>query len=471
MIFIPSMKKARMTMALVIFCSIISGTHAQTKHAFTLQQAIDYGMKNSTAVRNALLDIQLQRQANREVTALAMPQVNGSLTTTHFFDIPVQSLPNFISPSTYQVLVDQGVKDGNGNPIAFPAGGFGTIAAKFGVPWTASGGLDVAQILFDGQVFIGLKARSSVLKWSEANAEITKEQVNANIQKIYYQLVVGEKQMGSLNANIQLLEKLLHDTKELYKQGFAEKLDVDKVTVQLNNLKTESDKIKNQLVIGNAGLKFLLNVPQRDELVLTDTLAKELIDARLLYDSVSSDNRKDIKMLSIAKRLSEYNVKRYQLSRIPTLAAFATYSKNAQRLEFNFLDKGDWFSTSLVGVKLAIPIFDGFARRSRIQSAKLNLSKVNNQMNQLKEMASYEIFSTRSRLDIALKTMKNQEANILLAEKVFNTTKKKYEQGLGSSLEIFSAQTAMEMAQNNYYNALYEAINAKIDFQKATGTL
>ena len=92
-------------------------------------------------------------------------------------------------------------------------------------------------------------------------------------------------------------------------------------------------------------------------------------------------------------------------------------------------------------------------------------------MDQLKEMASYEIFSTRSRLDIALKTMKNQEANILLAEKVFNTTKKKYEQGLGSSLEIFSAQTAMEMAQNNYYNALYEAINAKIDFQKATGTL
>jgi hypothetical protein len=462
----------RLAAMVIVPCLLLTtALQAQTKHAFSVQQALDYGMQHATSVKNALLDIQLQKQSNREITAMALPQMNGSISTTHFFDIPVTSLPNFISPSTYQVLVDQGVKDGSGNPITFPANGFGTIAAKFGVPWTASGGVDVSQLLFDGQVFVGLKARATVVKLSEASAAITKEQINANIQKVYYQLVVGEKQMGSVSSNIQLLEKLLNDTKELYKQGFAEKLDVDKVTVQLNNLKTESDKIKNQLLIGNAGLKFLLNIPQKDELILTDTLSKSLINTQLLQDSISIDDRKDIKMLSIAKRLNEYNVKRYQLSRIPSLAAFASYSKNAQRQAFNFLDKGEWFSTSLVGIKLVVPIFDGFARRARIETAKLNLSKVNNQMEQLKEMASYEILSTKSRLDLALKTIQNQKANIELAEKVFNTTKKKYEQGLGSSLEIFNAETSLETAQNNFYNAIYEAVNAMIDYEKAIGKL
>ncbi len=73
-------------------------------------------------------------------------------------------------------------------------------------------------------------------------AALTTEQIKANIEKIYYQLVVGEKQLGSIQANIDRFEKLLHDTKEIYKNGFAEKLDVDKVQVQLNNLILKNKK-------------------------------------------------------------------------------------------------------------------------------------------------------------------------------------------------------------------------------------
>jgi outer membrane protein len=71
----------------------------------------------------------------------------------------------------------------------------------------------------------------------------------------------------------------------------------------------------------------------------------------------------------------------------------------------------------------------------------------------------------------ALLTMDNQKKNIELAEKVFNTTKKKYEQGLGSNLEIYNAQTELKVAQTNYYSSLYDAISAKIDWLKAAGKL
>ncbi len=456
----------------VILLLAVKIAMAQKKNEFSLQQTVDYGLKNAVPVKNALLDIKIQQQTNREITAAALPQLNGSINATHYYNIAVQTLPNFIGPATYQVLIDEAVKNGSGNTITSqPSGGFGNINAQFGVPWTASGGLDISQLLFDGQVFTGLQARSAAMDLARKTAAVTTEQIKANIEKIYYQLVVGQKQLGSIAANIERFDKLLHDTKEIYKNGFAEKLDVDKVSVQLNNLQTEKEKVISQLNAGNAGLKFLINMPQKDTLALSDTLNDDELKANILDASYSYNDRKEIQLLAAASKLNSYNVKRYQLSRIPTIAAFASYSKNAQRNQFDFFGKGDWFTTSLIGVKIAVPIFDGFARRAKIENARLSLEKTNNSLQQAKESMDYEVTVAVTKMKTAILTVDNQKQNIQLAEQVYNTTKKKYEQGLGSNQEIYNAQTELKVAQNNYYSSLYDAITAKIDFLKATGKL
>lgn len=452
-------------------CLVSTSGKSQKTNEFSVAQTIEYAMKNSVEVKNSLLDIQIQKQNNQEVTAIALPQMNASVGTTHYFDIPVTTLPDFISPSVYKVLVDKGVKDGNGNTITFPSNGFGSVPARFGTNWNANGGIDVSQILFDGQVFIGLKARSEVLTLASKTAEVTKEQIKANVYKVYYQLVVGKKQASSIDANIERFEKLLADTKEIYKNGFAERLDVDKVEVQLNNLKTEKEKIENQLEIGNAALKFLINMPQNETLVLTDNLNEEDLNSVSTEDTLDYKNRKEYQQLESALKLNKYNVERYRLSKYPTLAAFGTYSKNAQRNEFDFFGNGQWFSTSLVGFKMTMPLFDGGARNARIHKAKYELTKLENNMEHLKEAMQMETGNAKLKMKSALITLNNQKQNTALAEKVYNTTKLKYEQGLGSNLEIYNAQTEFKVAQNNYYGALYDAIIAKIDFLKAIGKL
>jgi outer membrane protein len=467
------MKKLwRSNTAFISLVLLTTGAFAQQKNELSIKQCVDYADKNAVAVKNALLDIQIQQQVNRQVTALALPQVSGSIGATHYFDIPVTSLPNFISPATYQVLVDEQVKNGSGSAITFPNGGnFGNIQAQFGVPWTASGGVDVSQILFDGQVFVGLKARSAVLNFAKKNVEVTQEQIKANVHKIYYQLVMGKKQIASLDANIERFEKLLHDVKELYKNGFREKLDIDKVTVQLNNLNTEKIKVENILAAGNSGLKFIMGMPQKDELVLTDTLSEDELKSNVLNETYNYQDRKEIQLLGIAEKLGDYNIKRYQLSKIPTIAAFASYSKNAQRSSFNFFNNGDWFSTSLAGIKISIPIFDGNRKNALIQQNKYELQKTKNSIEQLKEAIDYDVEQAKIKMTSALITMDNQKQNIALAEKVYNTTKKKYEQGLGDNNEIYNAQAELKVAQTNYYSSLYDAISAKIDWLKAAGKL
>lgn len=463
--------KIRLNILLLLVIFLSTKILAQTKNEFTVKQAVDYGIKNATAVKNALIDIQIQKQTNREITAAALPQLNASATGTHFFNIAVQSLPNFIAPSTYQVLVQEGVKDAAGNPIKFPAGGFGNIAAQFGVPWTVNAGVDFSQLLFDGQVFVGLQARSAAMQLATKTAEVTAEQIKANIYKIYYQIAVGKKQATSIDANIERFEKLFKDTKEIYKQGFAEKLDVDKVEVQLNNIKTEKIKIDNQLESANAGLKFLMNMPQKEVLILTDTVSEASLKENILDDKYDYNNRKEIQLLTLASKLGEYNIKRYKLSKLPTVAAFGTYQKNAQRNEFDFFGKGPWFTTSLLGVKVSAPLFDGFARKAKIEKASLELQKTKNDIAQFKENIDFDVNSANIKMKNAILTIDNQKQNLTLAEKVYNTTKKKYEAGLGSNQEIYNAQTEFKVAETNYYSAMYDAVIAKIDFLKAVGKL
>ena len=212
-------------------------------------------------------------------------------------------------------------------------------------------------------------------------------------------------------------------------------------------------------------------MPQKDELVLTDTLNEAELKDNILEQNYNYNNRKEMQLLGIAQKLGEYNVRRYKLSKIPTIAAFASYSKNAQRSSFNFFNNGDWFTTSIVGFKMAIPIFDGNSRNAHIQQSRYELQKTKNNIEQLKQSIDYDVEQSKIKMTSALLTVDNQKKNIELAEKVYNTTKLKYEQGLGSNQEIYNAQTELKVAQTNYYSALYDAINAKTDWLKAAGKL
>lgn len=441
------------------------------QHVFqmTAQQAVDYALKNSIQVKNALLDIKVQQATNKEITATAYPQINGTANIGYNPNVAVATFPNFIAAATYGVLVANGVKDRNGNTIVAPSD-FGFIQAGFGSKFSTSAGVDLNQLLFDGQVFVGLMARKTSIDFARKNVEVTQEQIKTNIYKIYYQLVVGKKQIESIDANISRFEKLFHDTKEIYKNGFAEKLDVDKVDVQLNNLKTEKIRALNQLEAGNEGLKFLMNFPQKDVLVLTDSLTIDQIKANIMDTSYDYANRKEYQQLVFATKLNQYNVKRYQLSKLPTLALSANYNKNKQGQKLDLFN-GPYFTSSFIGLRLSAPIFDGGARNARIERARLEVQRSRNNMDQLKASIDNDIAQSTLRIHSALLNLESQQRNIVLAEQVYNTTKLKFEQGLGSNQEIYTAQTELQIAQNNYYSSLYDAINAKIDFLKAAGKL
>ncbi len=429
---------------------IVLAGKAQTSYKFTAKECADYAAKNNVQVKNALIDFLIQKETNRDVTSAALPQITGTGNVTDYLKIATTLIP--------------------GEFIGQPAGTF--IPVKFGTNYITSGGLNLSQTLFDGQVFIGLQARKKTLEYSQKNVEVTEENIRANIYKIYYQLAVSKTQIELLDANISRLEKLQHDTREIYKNGFAEKLDVDKLSVQLTNLGTEKLQAVNQIEQGFLGLKLLMGMPMKDTLELTEQITDDKIKAVNLADSsYKYTDRKDYQYLGLVKELNEYNIRRYKLSKIPTLKFNFSTSETAQRENFDFLNKGDWFPSTYFSFALNVPIFNGFSTNAKINTAKLTLRQTQNNIEYLQNSIDVDVAKARLSFKSAVASMDYQKQNMQLAEDVYNQTKKKYEVGTGSSTEINAAETDLKQAQTNYTNAMYDAIIAKIDYVKAIGKL
>lgn len=446
-----------------------TGLHAQQRYELTAAEAADFARKNSVQVKNALIDIDIQRQTNREITAAAYPQVNGNFGLSYNPLVLAQRFPNFISAATYGVLMQEGVKNGNGQAITPPAD-FGYIDAAFGAKWTNNAGVTLQQLLFDGQVFVGLQARRASIEFAQKSAEVTEQNIRVNVYKIYYQLAASRYQVAIIDANIARLEKFASDTRKIYDAGFAEKIDIDKVNVQLTNLQTDRQRVLNQVGNGYLGLKMLMGMNARDTLVLKDTVSLDQVRQGVLEASqYKYEDRKEFQYAQKGLELRQYNIKRYKYTYLPTVALSSNYSLLRQSDQFGF--GGTWSKGASVGLNVAVPIFDGFAKAARIQRARLELQQSENQLEGLKLSIDQEVLTAQNNFANALSTLDNQKRNMDLAEKVYNQTRKKYEIGSGSQTEITSADTDLRTAQSNYYNALYDAINARIELLRATGKL
>ena len=464
----------RVSLMFVILLQLYAGL-AQSQQMFklTADEAVSMALKNATDLKNLRLDKEIQLAKNKEYIAQATPQVSGNVQMQHFFSIPVTLIPDFISPAVYGVLTKNNVKDGNGNPITQPSKGTQFFPAQFGVPWQSSAGFQFQQLLFQPDLFIAISARKKAVDFTDANIRVMEDSVKSNVLRAYYSILIAEKRKHYLDESIKRLEKLKQDQEKLFQNGFAEKLDIDKTQVTLNNLITTSSQIERLMEIGYASLKFVLSIDQKDSLALADSLSEDLVKKGLLeMSNFNYNDRKEIQLLNVVRDLQGLDLKRQKLSYIPTLASFWSYNRNALRQEFNFFDFNQkWFKSSVLGISLNVPIFDGGQKLQRIKQANLNVEKVDNTIQNLQRAIDLQLKAASVQFKNALSSLDVQERNVQLAEKVYNTTKKKYEQGLGSSFELLQTQTELENAQSNYFQALFDAVNAKISFTKAMGKL
>jgi outer membrane protein len=462
------MKKMNVLLSAFLVLSAES-VHAQQKYELTVKEAVELAYKNVFELKNAELDYKIQEAKNREIFGQALPQVSGNISANRYLQLPKILFPDATSTAVYSILKAEGVSGSGGPIVNVPDPALREVS--FQQPWNTSIGATVTQLLFQPDVFVGLQARKTALELNEAIIGQTKEKIKDSAYKRYYAILIVQKQLHFLNESVIRLEKLYHDDSIMFKNGFAERLDLDKVQVQLNNLRTAQSTVESAVTLSYAYMKFALGLSQKDTVVLKDDLTVENIKQGLLDESFSYDNRAEIKTLTVLEQLQKLDVKRYKMGYLPTASLSGNYSVNGMGQKF-FTDKSTfWLKSSYVGVNINVPIFSGFQRKYKIEQAQLNLQKAQNNIENVKQAIDFEQVATKESLKNALFNLDIQERNLDLALRVYNTTKLKFEQGLGSSFEVLQSDSDYQQAQSNYFNALYNATVAKISYQYSLGKL
>jgi len=426
---------------------VTSGLYSQSK-PMSLKDCISYAIANQSTIKNANLDVNIAHQKVRELTGIGLPQLNGDFTFNDYLSIPTSLIP-----------------------AQFFGGRPGEYAAvKFGVQYNGSASVSASQLIFDGSYLVGLRASKVYEELSRKSVKRTEIDAVEAVTKAYYMALINQQRLKLFDENIIRLENTFKNTQGYLKAGFAEKIDADRLEVALNNLKTEKEKTTKSIEVGILLLKFQMGMKVNEAITLTDSISKQ--------DLISSDtaqgnakNRIEYSILQSAKRLNQLDEKRYKAQYLPSLAAFGTYTAQAQRNEFNFFDAKPWYRIFIVGAKLTIPIFDGFQKDARIRQANLAVQKNDNDLFAFENTVNFQTQSALISYDNSFKTLDIQERNLKLAKEVVKVSSSKLKNGVGSNLELTTAESQLREAQINYYDALYNAIVAKIDLQKAKGTL
>ncbi len=422
----------------------------KTTNEFSVTQAVEFAWQNQSNMKNMALDEAISKSRVKEIVGMGLPQINASATIQNFIELPTSLIP---------------AEFFGGEPGTF-------IGLKFGTKYSATGAIEVSQLLFDGTYLVGLQASRTYQDLSRKMTSASKIEVTEKVMKAYYNCLVTDERKSLLDANVIRIEKLLNDTKVMYDNGFVERIDYNRIQVTHNNLKTEQKKIERLVELNYLMLKFQMGMDVKEAISLSDRLESINLSEGLTAEKFDFTKRIEYDLLQTQYKLMSLDLKKNRYSAIPSLVAFGSLSTQAQRDKFDIFDSnGRWYATSLIGAKLSIPIFSGMQRYQRIQQSKFVVQKVENEISNTENGLNLQYEGARTMLINSMESVNIQKENMQLAEEIYRVSKIKYEQGVGSNLEVVTAETSLKEAQTNYYSAMYDALISSVDLKKALGTL
>jgi outer membrane protein len=462
--------KTKFSILLLIIC--IGESYAQDKtksaNSFSLQDAINYSVAHNPNHLNTIIDAEIAKARKNEITGIGLPQLNGSFDMRYNPKVPTQVLPNFIGSAILQTLQAAGLYPPG--PLPPPNPEF--IAAQFGVKYNANLGITASQLIFSSDYIVGLQAAKAIMELSQKNIDRSKIDIIAQVSKAYFGVIINKERIKLIDANIARVKKLRDDTKVLFDNGFVEKIDLDRIDLAFNNILVEKEKITRLFSLAESLLKFQMGLDLNQGIVLTDSLSVSGALLTDINDKINVSNRIEYSLIKQQELLNQFDLKRNKLSYLPTLAGYGTMQTQAMRNEFDvFNSKTPWYAFGSIGLTLNLNLFDGLQKNYRIQQSKLNLEKTQNSLKNIENALTLETQSAQVNYQNAISSINFQKKNIELAENVYKVSKIKYDQGVGSNLEVLNAETSLKEAQTNYYNALYDYVVSKVDYDKAIGNL
>lgn len=413
-----------------------------------LRKCIEYGLKNN---RNTAI------YANEKLAADALAK---------------ETLSDYLPKVSVNGSLDDNLKV---QQSVIPAGVFSPEPTKiaFTQKFNTNINAQLDQTIYDQALLTGIRAKKYNYKQADLNIQKSQETIIYNISNAYFQIYVYREQLRLLRGNLGTYQKQIEISRLQVQKGVILQKDLDKVTVDYNNAVSQIRIATSNLTLSENQLKYEMGYPFIETLPIDSTSQKEIVyeDLRNRIDKdFVVDQRTEFQLSGVELKLLELDQKKIQAGMFPKLTGYARYGAvgfgNTLGPALNELSP-----FSAIGLKLSIPIFDFFKRNAQYNQAKYKaLNAVENlKLDEGKYQLEYE--NAKTEIIKAQSNLENEIRNIELAQSVFKTTDLQYQKGTTDLTEWITAQNSIKEAQNNYLNTLYSFYQAKIDLEKAGGTL
>lgn len=422
-----------------------SAVRAQT--AMSLSDCVLYALDKNPNIRVAQLQITDADWRIKESTSTGLPQLTGSVDYTYF------------------------IQRGGIPASIFQPGAPSDVKIAFSPVHNLGGKIQLSQLIFSNSYLLALKASRFYRDYVNEQMTVAKQQLRNNVTDAYLPALLLSENVGILDKNIGNLEKLLSETKAITKAGFGEQLDVDRLDLSLANLRSErGNLVRQQEMVVNA-LKLTMGMPVGESITLSDDVDKLMAlyaDADLTSQP-NLMNRSEYVQLLKGRDLGTLQVELYNRPWLPTVAGFVQYQPAFQGGFSSDNKKWYWIPQALAGISINIPIYDGGGTKAHKQRAIIAVQTIDAQKQLLENAIALEVENARKQYLNAAERVKNQQKNLELAQRIYDTTQTKYKAGIGSSFELVSAEQALYTAQQSLMQVQHELLTAKVSVRKALG--
>lgn len=419
---------------------------AKAQTELTLKDAVDYALKHKVDAVKAGLDIENSEHKIAEVRANALPQINGQ------------------SGLTYNAKLQQMALDFGGQ----------TQVIRMGSPWQANSAVQLDQQIFNMSVFQGLKAAKSTKEFYILNAALTEEQIVEKVANSYYEVFKTKSQIKTMERTIQNTTRVRNVIASLEENGLAKKIDLDRINVTLNNLNSSMVQLNNAVKLQENALKYLIGMDISAPIVLPESTF-DAPQNMYVKDAFNINTRTEIQLLERQGDLLRLNKKATEAARYPTLSLSANYGYLSLGNRFPYFagpEKGvNGSDFSAISLNLRVPIFSGFATRSRIRQAQVDIDKFEADLADTKLALNLAVENAYTQINNSVITLRSQQSNMELAKQVLDNIENNYKNGLASLTDLLDAENSYADAQNNHTAALMDYKLAEVQLKKANGEL
>ncbi|CAA0140911.1 TolC family protein [Tenacibaculum maritimum] len=429
---------------------VVGTMSSQNKEmSLSMQEAIDYAIKNSYTTKVAENDVKAAIKKRWETIATGLPQINGEVNYINNLKQPVSLLP--------------------GEIVNKEKGTF--VPVTFGTKQTMNATVTLNQLLFDGTYLIGLQSAKTYLKISKQAKEKTILATKEAIINAYGNVLITEKTIEILERNKKVLEKNFNDAKKINENGLNEEEDVEQLEITLGNVESSLRNAIRLKGIAYQMLNLSLGNSINTKLVLTDNLDSLMltnIDLELLTKTFNLEKHIDFRIAE-NDRKSKYLLMRLQQSKaLPSLGAFLNYGAAANSNTFSFLDESqDWFKSSVLGISLKIPLFSSLGRSAKTAQAKIALASADIRLEEIKQKLSLQAEAAKSEYQLSIENYETAKRNLELAERIEKKQQIKFFEGISTSFDLSQAQNQLYSQQNKYVQSMLNVVAKKAKLENA----